>query len=118
MAQKSSPELEAKIEKYNIMARNYDSFKTQNLMMQQELSEISMTLKKLNKYPEDGAAYKAVGSVMFLVDKTKLLADLQEREVELKGLIESTTQRITEFETKLTELRAELETELKNLNPQ
>ena len=118
MAQKSTPELEAKITKYNVKLRNYESFKTQNLVMQQELSEVSMTRIELNKFPEDGTTYKAVGAVMFLVDKGKLLTDLEEREEELKGLIESTSQRVKEFETQLSELRNELETELKSLSPQ
>ncbi len=112
MAQQLPPALEDKVRKYEAQLRTYEAFKTQNLMTQQELSEVSMTLGELKKYPEDGVAYKAVGSVMFLVDKTKLLSDLEEREEDLKRFSETTGRKVKELETKLTELKDELSGEL------
>ncbi|MFW9848954.1 MAG: prefoldin subunit [Candidatus Thorarchaeota archaeon] len=116
MAQQLPPTLQDKLRKYEAQLRTYEAFKTQNLMTQQELSEISMTLTELKKYPEDGATYKAVGSVMFLVDKAKLVVDLEEREGELKRFSESTSRKVQEFETKLTALKNELEIELGKQN--
>ncbi len=116
MAQTLPPALEDKVRKYEAQLRTYEAFKTQNLITQQELGEASMTLGELRKYPEDGVAYKAVGSVMFLVDKTKLLADLEEREADLKRFSETTSRKVKELETKLTELKNELTKELGNHN--
>jgi prefoldin beta subunit len=112
MAQTLPPALQDKIRKYENQLRTYEAFKTQTLMTQQELNEVSMTLTELKKFPEDGTTYKAVGSVMFLVDKTKLLADLEEREGELKRFSETTSRKVEELEKKLTELKSELEIEL------
>jgi len=116
MAQQLPPALQDKIRKYESQLRTYEAFKTQNLMTQQELSEVSMTLSELKKYSEDGATYKAVGSVMFLVDKAKLVVELEEREGELKRFSESTSRKVQEFETKLTALKNEIEIELGKQN--
>jgi prefoldin beta subunit len=112
MAQTLPPALQDKIRKYENQLRTYEAFKTQTLMTQQELNEVSMTLTELKKFPEDGPTYKAVGSVMFLVDKKKLLADLEEREGDLKRFSETTSRKVEELEKKLTELKNELEIEL------
>ena len=110
------PALQDKFRQYDAQLRTYEAFKTQNLVAQQELSEVSMTLGELKKYPEDGVAYKAVGSVMFLFDKTKLLSDLEEREETLNILLGKTSRKVKEFETKLTELKNELSMGLEKHN--
>ena len=49
---------------------------------------------------------------MFLVDKGKLLTDLEEREGDLKRFAETTSRKVEELEKKLTELKNGLEIEL------
>ncbi len=116
MAQTLPPALEDKIRNYENQRRIYESFKTQNLVTQQELSEISLTVEELKKHPEDAVAYKAVGSVMFQVEKAKITADLEEREDTLKRRAESTSRKVTELETKLNEMKNEISIELGKLN--
>ena len=116
MAQTLPPALEDKIRNYENQRRIYESFKAQNLVTQQELSELSLTLEELKKHPEDAVTYKAVGSVMFQVDKTKITEDLTEREETLKRRAESTNRKVTELEGKLTEMKNEISIELGKLN--
>lgn len=117
MAQTIPPALEDKIRKYETQRRIYESFKTQLHVTQQELSELAMTLKELEKYPEDAVTYKAVGSIMFQVEKAQLTANLQEREGDLKRRTETTNRKTSELENKLTEMKDEITNELSKLNP-
>ncbi|MFW9908712.1 MAG: prefoldin subunit [Candidatus Thorarchaeota archaeon] len=116
MAQKLPPALEDKIRNYENQRRIYESFKSQNLVTQQELSEIRLTLEELRKYPDDAVTYKAVGTVMFRVDKAQLITDFDDRLSTLERRLESTGRKTSELETKLTTMKNEIQIELGKLN--
>lgn len=106
MAQNIPPELDSDIRKLYNLKRQHDAFTNMVETYKERVKQLNETLENLQKQPDDTITYKAVGQVMFRVEKPAMVSEL---ETEAKGLEKS----IKQAETKLATLTPEL-TELDN----
>ncbi len=116
MAQQITPELEDKIRKWQNIRQQLELFSNQLAVRQQELNEIEMTLEEMKKHPDDVTTYKAVGSVMFKVDKAKLSADLSDKKEMLGASITKMKGRLEEYKKQDQELESQIQIELSQRN--
>ena len=112
MAQTLPPALEQELQKFDTMRRNLETLQSMAQTMQSDLSETKATLEELKEHPDETPTYKAVGQVMFKVDKPKLVEDLQDREKTLEVRLASTKKQIQSLTEKLTELQNKIQLEL------
>jgi len=116
MAQQITPELENKIREWQNIRQQVEVFRNQLAVRQQELNEIQLTLEELKKHPDDVTTYKAVGNVMFQVDKANITSDLEDRKVTLESLIKSVRTKLEKQEAKDKELENQIQIELSKRN--
>lgn len=116
MAQNIPPALEAELQKFDNMRRNHETLTTMSQALQTELTEVKGTLEELKKQPDDTVTYKAVGQVMFKVDKTTLTADLDDRQKTLEMRLASTKKQLDGLTEKLQELQTKIQLELSKQN--
>ncbi len=112
MAQTLPPALEAELQKFDTMRRNFEAYQTRLQTLQQELGEVKATLEELKKQPDEVTTYKSVGQVMFKVEKPKLVEDLADRETTLEMRSKSTQAQLQSMSEKLKELQEKLQGEL------
>jgi len=116
MAQSIPPALEQELRKFENLRKQYESFQMTNQTMQQELNEVNATLDELKKQPDDVTTYKTVGSVMFEVDKPRLMEDLDDRQKTLEMRLASTKKKLEKLSTDLQELQNKIQVELGKQN--
>jgi len=116
MAQNIPPALEAELQKFDTMRRNHETLTTMSQALQTELTEVTGTLEELKKQPDDTVTYKAVGQVMFKVDKPALSTDLDDRQKTLEMRLASTKKQLDGLTEKLTELQNKIQMELSKQN--
>ena len=116
MAQSIPPALEAELQKFDTMRRNHETLTTMSQALQTELTEVRGTLEELKKQPDDTVTYKAVGQVMFKVDKPQLSADLEDKQKTLEMRIASTKKQLDSLTEKLQELQNKIQMELSKQN--
>ena len=116
MAQAIPPALEQELQKFDTMRKNLETLQSMAQTMQSELVETKATLDQLREQPDDTPTYKAVGQVMFKVEKPKLVEDLEDREKTLDMRLASTKKQIETLSEKLTELQNKLQVELSKHN--
>ena len=116
MAQNIPPALEAELQKFDTMRRNHETLTTMSQALQTELTEVTGTLEELKKQPDDTVTYKAVGQVMFKVDKPALSTDLDDRQKTLEMRLASTKKQVESLTEKLTELQNKIQMELSKQN--
>ena len=116
MAQNIPPALEAELQKFDTMRRNHETLTSMAQALQTELTEVKGTLEELNKQPDDTVTYKAVGQVMFKVDKPTLSADLDDRQKALEIRLASTKKQVESLTEKLTDLQTKIQMELSKQN--
>ena len=92
-----------------------ESAKTK-IALQTELTEVRGTLEELKKQPDDTVTYKAVGQVMFKVEKPALTADLDDRQKTLEMRLASTKKQLDSLTEKLQELQTKIQMELSKQN--
>ena len=116
MAQNIPPALEAELQKFETMRRNHETLTTMSQALQTELSEVTGTLEELKKQPDDTVTYKAVGQVMFKVDKPTLAEDLDDRQKTLEMRLASSKKQLDSLTEKVTELQNKIQMELSKQN--
>jgi len=116
MAQSIPPALEAELQKFDTMRRNHETLTTMSQALQNEMTEVRGTLEELKKQPDDTVTYKAVGQVMFKVDKPQLSADLEDKQKTLEMRIASTKKQLDSLTEKLQELQNKIQMELSKQN--
>ena len=116
MAQQIPPEIEHEIMKLENMRRQFEQLMAAIQTRQSELRESEVTLEELKKQPDDTVTYKAVGQVMFKVDKPTLSADLDDRQKTLEMRLASTKKQLDGLTEKLTELQNKIQMELSKQN--
>ena len=116
MAQQITPELEDKIRKWQNLHQQVELFSNQLSIRQQEMNEINLTLEELKKHPDDTTTYKAVGSVMFKVDKAKLTSDLSDKKETVEASITSMKTRLEQLRKQDKELENQIQIELSQKN--
>ncbi len=118
MAQTLPPAIEQELQKFDSMRKNFETLQMMSQTMQQEIAEVKSTLDELRKQPDDVVTYKAVGQVMFHVEKPGLVEELDDRETTLKMRIESTNKQIQTMSGKLKDLQEKLQADLQKHNLQ
>ena len=84
--------------------------------LQAELSEINGTLEELKKQSDDTVTYKAVGQVMFKVEKPAIEEELEDRQKTIEMMLASTTKQTEKLAEQLKELQSKIEIELSKRN--
>ncbi|MFW9805594.1 MAG: prefoldin subunit [Candidatus Thorarchaeota archaeon] len=116
MAQNIPPELEKDLRKYDNLRRQQEAFANMVETYKERVKQIKETLDNLKKQPDDVVTYKAVGQVMFRVEKPSMVEEL---EADAKGLERSIEQAEKKLETltpELTELQNSIQLELSKRN--
>ncbi len=116
MAQNIPPELDSDIRKLYNLKRQHEAFTNMVETYAERVKQINETLENLKKQPDDTITYKAVGQVMFRVEK---IAMVDELETEVKGLDKSMAQAKKKLETltpELTQLENNIQLELSKRN--
>ncbi|MFW9799101.1 MAG: prefoldin subunit beta [Candidatus Thorarchaeota archaeon] len=116
MAQRIPPALEQELQKFDSMRRNHETLLAMSQTMQSELGEVKATLEELKKQPDDVVTYKAVGQVMFRMEKTKLVDELNDKEKTLEMRLASTNKQVQKLGEQLKELQTKIELELAKRN--
>jgi len=80
------------------------------------MSELTGTFKELKKKADDTITYKAVGQVMFKVDKATIAADLDDKQKTLEMRLASTKKQLDGLTEKLQELQNKIQLELSKQN--
>jgi len=116
MAQNIPPELDSDIRKLYNLKRQQEAFTNMVETYKERVKQLNETLENLSKQPDDTITYKAVGQVMFRVEKPAMVDEL---ETETKGLERSITQAEAKLKTltpELTELENKVQLELSKRN--
>jgi prefoldin beta subunit len=116
MAQNIPPALEAELQKFDTMRRNHETLTAMTQALQTELTEVTGTLEELKKQPDNTITYKAVGQVMFKVDKPALSNDLDDKQKTLEMRLASTKKQLDGLTEKLQELQTKIQMELSKQN--
>ena len=116
MSQNIPPALEAELQKFDTMRRNHETLSAMSQALQTELAEVKGTLDELNKQPDETVTYKAVGQVMFRVDKKELSTDLDDKQKTLEMRLASTKKQLDGLTEKLQELQNKIQIELSKQN--
>ncbi|MFW9795232.1 MAG: prefoldin subunit beta [Candidatus Thorarchaeota archaeon] len=116
MAQTIPPALEQELQKFETMRRNHETLAAMSQTLQAELTEVKGTLEELKKHPDDIVTYKAVGQVMFKVEKPSVVEELEDREKTIEMRLASTTKQAEKLAAQLKELQTKIELELSKRN--
>ncbi len=116
MAQNIPPALEQELQKFDTMRKNHETLSTMVQAIQTELSEINATLEELKKQPDDVVTYKAVGQVMFKIDKPIIVEQLDDRQKTLEMRLASNKKQLESLTQKLQELQNKIQIELSKQN--
>lgn len=117
MAQSIPPALQDDLRRFENLRQQHETLVAYKQTIQNELVELRATLEELRKQPEDIVTYKSVGQVMFRVDKTKLVEELDDREKTLQMKSESTNSQIEKLTKKLSDLEAKIKIEIAKREP-
>jgi prefoldin beta subunit len=116
LAQTIPPALEQELQKFDTMRRNHETLTAMSQTLQAELTEVKGTLEELKKQPDDTVTYKAVGQVMFKVEKPAVVEELEDREKTIEMRLASTTKQTEKLAEQLKELQTKIELELSKRN--
>ena len=116
MAQNIPPALEAELQKFDTMRRNHETLTAMTQALQTELTEVTGTLEELKKHSDDTVTYKAVGQVMFKVEKPAITTELEDRQKTLEMRLASTKKQLDSLTEKLQELQNKIQMELSKQN--
>jgi prefoldin beta subunit len=116
MAQKIPPALEQELQKFDTMRRNHETLTAMSQALQSELGEVKSTLEELKKQADDVVTYKAVGQVMFRVEKPALVDELDDKQKTLEMRLASTKKQLDTLTEKLQELQNKIQLELSKQN--
>lgn len=116
MAQTIPPALEQELQKFDTMRRNHETLTAMSQTLQSELTEIKSTLEELRKQPDDTVTYKAVGQVMFKVEKPAVVEELDDRQKTIEMRLAATSKQTEKLSEQLKELQTKIELELSKRN--
>jgi chaperonin cofactor prefoldin len=116
MAQRVPPNLEPRLGEYRKMLDEYESYSATATLWENQVSELGRTLEELGKQPDDVATYKVVGQVMFRVEKSKIMEEMQTEKEEKERSLATLKRKIETKATKIKEKHDELQVELGKQN--
>jgi prefoldin beta subunit len=116
MAQTIPPALEQELQKFDTMRRNHETLVAMAQTLQAELTEVKGTLEELKKQSDDTVTYKAVGQVMFKVEKPAVEEELEDRQKTIEMRLASTSKQTEKLAEQLKELQSKIEIELSKRN--
>ena len=116
MAQNIPPALEAEIQKYDTLRRRHESDSVMLQAINTDLLDVKATLEELKKQSDDAVTYKAVGQVMFRVEKPALVGELDDKQRTLELRKKKVEKSIQELSQELTELQSKIQLELSKRN--
>jgi prefoldin beta subunit len=116
MAQNIPPALEQELQKFDTMRRNHETLTAMSQTLQAELTEVKGTLEELKKQSDDTVTYKAVGQVMFKVEKPAVEEELEDRQKTIEMRLASSSKQTEKLAEQLKELQSKIEIELSKRN--
>jgi prefoldin beta subunit len=116
MAQNIPPELEKDLRKYDNLRRQQEAFANMVENYKERVRQLNETLENLKKQPDDTVTYKAVGQVMFRVEKPAMVDELESETKSLQKGIEQAEKKLETLTPELTELQKTIQIELSKRN--
>ncbi|RDE12570.1 MAG: hypothetical protein C4K47_07475 [Candidatus Thorarchaeota archaeon] len=116
MAQRLPPALEQKYERYRKMVEEHENWLATARLWEAQIGELKRTLEELSKQPEDVITYKAVGQVMFKVEKPKIVEEMENEKQDKERSLTVLSKKLETQATKIKELHDELQVELGKQN--
>ena len=116
MAQPIPPEIENEVRKLVIKQQQLEQLMAAIQTRQSELREAEATLEEMKKYPDEAVTYKAVGQIMFKVDKAQLQNEITDRIANLQEWLEIKTEAAEKDRKAIEELNAKIKLDISKRN--
>lgn len=116
MAQRLPPTLEQKYERYRKMMEEHETWLSTARLWEAQISELKSTIEELSKQPDDVVTYKAVGQVMFRVEKPKIVEQMESEREDKERSLTILTNKVEANAKKIKELQDEIQAELSKRN--
>lgn len=116
MAQNIPPELDSDIRKLYNLKRQHEAFTNMVETYTERTKQLKETLENLEKQPDDTITYKAVGQVMFRVEKIAMVGELKTEVTGLEKSMEQAEKKLETLTPELSELENNIQLELSKRN--
>jgi chaperonin cofactor prefoldin len=112
MAERLPATLEQDYERYRKMVEEHENWLATARLWDAQISELKRTLEELSKRPDDTVTYKAVGQVMFKVEKPKIVEEMESEKQDKERSLTVLTRKLETQATKIKDLHDKLQVEL------
>jgi prefoldin beta subunit len=116
MAQNIPPELEQDLRKFDNLRRQEEGFSNMVRTYKEQVEQLKETLAQLGKQPDDTVTFKAVGQVMFKVEKPALAKEIEDQIGDLEKSIEKAESKLKSLTPEVAELQKTIQLELSKRN--
>jgi chaperonin cofactor prefoldin len=116
MAERLPATLEQDYERYRKMVEEHENWLATARLWDAQISELKRTLEELSKQPDDTVTYKAVGQVMFKVEKPKIVEEMESEKQDKERSLTVLTKKLETQATKIKDLHGKLQVELSKHN--
>lgn len=114
---KLPPQVQERLLRLQQVQQTLQSVMAQKQQVDIELTEIEQALGELQKMAEDAVIYKAIGTLLVKSEKTKIIADLNERKELLNTRTTILSKQEERLRTQLKDLQAKLQQDLNPVPP-
>jgi prefoldin beta subunit len=114
---KLPPQVQERLLRLQQVQQTLQSVLAQKQQVDIELTEIEQALGELQKMAEDAVIYKAIGTLLVKSEKTKIIADLNERKELLNTRTTVLSKQEERLRTQLKDLQAKLQQDLNPVSP-
>jgi len=118
VAEKYPPELQHLLIKYQQLQEQYTAVATERNTVENELKETTRVLEELEKLDDSTPVYKSLGSIMYRVDKKKVIEELSDKkeilELRVKALRkqeELLRSQLQDLQKKIRQVASRLQTQ-------
>ena len=115
---KLPPQVQERLLRLQQLQQTLQSVLAQKQQVELEVSEIDQASTELQKLTDDAVVYKATGSLMIKVEKTKMITGLSERKDLLSTRVTILTKQEERLRGQLKELQTKLQQDLNPVSPE
>lgn len=115
---KLPPQVQERLLRLQQLQQTLQSVLAQKQQVELEVSEIDQASTELQKLTDDAVVYKATGSLMIKVEKTKMITELSERKDLLSARVTILTKQEERLRGQLKELQTKLQQDLNPVSPE
>ena len=114
---KLPPQVQERLLRLQQLQQTLQSVLAQKQQVEIELTEIEQALSELQKMTDDAVIYKAIGSLLVKVEKSKITADLNERKELLNTRATVLGKQEERLRPQIKDLQTKLQQDLSPVSP-